>query len=294
MAGRYDTVTKRLLEIRPSDWVRLLGFPEGPVSLVDADLSTVSLAADRLIRVDAATPYVLHNELESGHHTHEAPRRMLTYNAIVGGKTGLPVLSTVFVLRRESNSPRLTGTYHARRPDGSAYLTFEYGVVRVWELNVTEVLSGGVSTLPFAPIADVPRDALPAVVREMERRIDAEVPDEYQAGELWVATYVLLGLKYEKPFNAQLLKGVRRMKESVTYQAILEEGRVEGLVEGELREARRILLRVGAKRLGEPAEVVSARIQAVESREELETLIERVAEVESWGELFGEVGEAEG
>jgi len=41
---------------------------------------------------------------------------------------------------------------------------------------------------------------------------------------LWTATYVLMGLKYPSAFTEQLLRGVRQMKESVTYQAILAEG----------------------------------------------------------------------
>ena len=57
------------------------------------------------------------------------------------------------------------------------------------------------------------------------------------------------------------------MKESTTYQAILREGlqqgrqkgRQEGLAEGAVTEARKLLLRLGSKKLGRP----SARTQAV-------------------------------
>jgi predicted transposase YdaD len=51
-----------------------------------------------------------------------------------------------------------------------------------------------------------------------------------------------------------LLKGVRNMKESVTYQAILREGkakgRAQGKAEGKLEEAMRMLVRQGRKRFG--------------------------------------------
>ncbi len=85
--------------------------------------------------------------------------------------------------------------------------------------------------LLLALLSDVPPDALPDVVRQMEQRIDAEAPDE--AAILWTSAYVLMGLRYSPDFAAQLLKGVRAMKESSTYQAILEEGEELGRVVGE-------------------------------------------------------------
>lgn len=72
------------------------------------------------------------------------------------------------------------------------------------------------------------------------------------------------------------------MKESATYQAIIEEGRLEGRVEGEMQA----VLRLGAKRLGEPSAAVRAALAAIDSAERLETLLDRLMEVESWEELL--------
>ena len=67
MSKPYDAVTKRLIEMRPADWVAFLGLPPGEVSLVDADLSTITFYADPIIRVDSPDrSYLVHNELESG------------------------------------------------------------------------------------------------------------------------------------------------------------------------------------------------------------------------------------
>ena len=57
-------------------------------------------------------------------------------------------------------------------------------------------------------------------MRRMAARLEQETPAR-DAGELWVATYTLLGLRYTRDEAAQLLRGVRNMRESVTYQAIL-------------------------------------------------------------------------
>ena len=57
------------------------------------------------------------------------------------------------------------------------------------------------------------------------------------------------------------------MKESTTYQAILDEGRAEGeakgRAEGRAEGERLLLLRLGRERLGEPAAAVAAAIEAI-------------------------------
>jgi predicted transposase YdaD len=299
MSKPYDAATKRLLELRPTDWVALLGLPAGPVTLVDADLSTVTAAADRMVRVDVpapAGPYLFHAELESGHGTAQVPARLLGYNVLGTEKFGLPVTSAVFLLRKEANSPLLTGRLSRTGPDGEPYLTFRYRVVRVWRLDPESLLrDGGLATLPLAPIADVPRREVPAVLRRMEARIEAEARDAQEAGELLTASFVLMGLRFERPFIEQVMRGVRGMRESVTYQAILEEGvlrgREEGRGEGELTEARRMIVLAGRRRLGEPSPVVSAALEQIASRERLEALMVRLVEhpdsVETWEELLG-------
>ena len=82
------------------------------------------------------------------------------------------------------------------------------------------------------------------------------------------------------------------MKESSTYQAILAEGRAEGEARGEARgkadEARRLLLRIGSKRLGPPDAQAEAAIAALDSVERLEQMADRLLEVESWNELLAE------
>ena len=164
-------------------------------------------------------------------------------------------------------------------------MDFRYRVVRVWEKTAESVLAGPLGTLPLAPLADVATEALPGVIRRMQERIGREATPT-NAGDLWAETFVLMGLRYPPDFTGQLLKGVRQMKESSTYQAILEEGMVEGMVRGKAEEARRLLLRLGAKRFGEPDAHTQATIEAIGSVERLEKLVERVLEAESWKELL--------
>lgn len=87
------------------------------------------------------------------------------------------------------------------------------------------------------------------------------------------------------------------MKESVTYQAILQvgkekgkaEGISEGLEEGLLTEARNLVLRLGGKRYGAADARVVSLLLGIDSLEQLEQLAERLLEAESWQELLNDV-----
>ena len=125
----------------------------------------------------------------------------------------------------------MTGLLQHRWPDGLLYHEFRYNVVRTWERPADEILAGGLATLPLAPLAKVKENELPAVIQAMRQRLDREAT-RGQAGMLWTATYVLMGLTYSDELIDRLLEGVQSMKESVTYQKILREGLAKGLVEG--------------------------------------------------------------
>lgn len=100
---------------------------------------------------------------------------------------------------------------------------------------------------------------------------------------MWAAAYTLFGLRYPVALGEQLMQGVRRMRESVTYQAILEEGRVEGRAE----EARRLILLLGERRFGPPGSRTRAALEAMADPERLEALGRRLLDVATWDELLG-------
>ena len=302
MSKPYDAVTKRLIELRPADWVHFLRLPLGPVSLVDADLSTISVYADRLIQVDATIPYLVHNELESGKDTATVPLRLFHYNTLAVYKLRLPVVSTVFLLHKESNSPQITGRFEVTGPDGLPYVSFQYNVVRVWQLNVDELLTGDLGTLPLAPISAVRPADIPRVIQTMQARIDSEASNDAEAAELWTATNILMGLRYNNTFKAQMLRGVRRMRESITYKEILDEGRIEGLkegrieglregkvegkIEGKIEGERRTLLLQGTRRFGEPSDEQRSRIESAATSEQLEVWLLTLLTANNWDEVL--------
>jgi len=96
MAKRYGAAIKQLVEQHPADWITFIGLPPGRVEVVDADLSAVSPAADKVIRVEAAEPYIAHLEFQASSDI-EFDRRMLMYNALLRWRHKLPVKSVAVV-----------------------------------------------------------------------------------------------------------------------------------------------------------------------------------------------------
>jgi len=189
------------------------------------------------------------------------------------------VQSVVVLLRREADGPNLSGLLQDHLPSGVRYHEFLYNVVRVWERPAEEILAGDIATLPLAPIASVSSAELPGLIRRMEDRLKREATPA-EATDSWAATYLLMGLVYPENVAKALLRGVRNMKESTTYQAILRAGRAEGKAE----EAKRILLRLGRKRLGPPKAAIKAKIEAITDLDRLEQLTDRVLDAKSWAE----------
>ena len=100
-----------------------------------------------------------------------------------------------------------------------------------------------------------------------------------------------------KPFDAtakDLLQGVGEMdilgihaiEDSSIYRKALAEGMAKGINQGVAQQAKRILMRMGQKRLGPPEAGVVATIEDITDRERAEALIERLEEVSSWEELL--------
>jgi predicted transposase YdaD len=214
------------------------------------------------------------------------------------------VRSVVVLLRPQADSPALTGLRQRGFPKELPYNVFGYRVIRVWQIAPELLLAGGLGTLPLAPICAVTEGELPGIIKQLEQRFERREVRRI-AGQLWAATYILLGLRHSPAVAQALLQGVLSMKESSTYQAILheglqagrqkglqeglQEGLREGLVEGAVKEARKLLLRLGSKQLGSPSARTKAALTKINDLGRLEALIERLGKVESWHALMADM-----
>jgi len=95
----YDATTKSLIEVAPEDWLELIGWKRrGPVEVINADLSTVTRMADKVIRVGGRAPAVVHFELQSGHDS-DLAYRLLSYHGMLVERHRLPVRTVLVLLR---------------------------------------------------------------------------------------------------------------------------------------------------------------------------------------------------
>lgn len=285
MAKPFDATTKYLVESNPGAWLAYLGLPaSGPASVVNPELSTIAAEADHVLRVEGPSPWLLHLEFQASHDA-ALPQRLLRYNVLVSSRHEAPVWSIVVLLRQAADGPGLSGAAEQRLPWGDLAHTFRYGVMRLWRQPLERALSGGLTTLPLAPLTDEAQPVLPEVIRRLDERISREA-DPAEAATLWTATYLLLGLRHSREVANRLLQGVRAMRESSTYQAILLEGEEKGRAEGRVEEARNILRMLGEDRLGQPDALTSAAIDSLTDVERIEALTRRLLRVSSWAELL--------
>jgi len=291
MSKPFDATTKELIESDPRAWLELLlGRRLERVRTLNVDLSTITAEGDSVISVEDAKPWLVHIEFQSGYDP-SLPLRLQRYNVLVNYRHRLPVQSVALLLCRNADGPALSGLLQQSLPDGLVYHEFRYNVVRTWERPCSEILAGGLATLPLAPLGNVKVEDLPAVIQAMQQRLEREATKS-EAQTLWMATYLLMGLKYSNELIDRLLEGVQTMKESVTYQKILREGLAEGravgLAVGRAEEAKKILRRQGSKRFGKPDPAIDAVIDSTSDLERLEQLVDRILDVQSWDELLDE------
>ncbi|RUL88909.1 RpnC/YadD family protein [Tautonia sociabilis] len=290
----YDATVKKLLEADPASWLRLLlGREAGPARLLNADLATVVSEADEILQVESEPPWLVHVEFQSSHDP-ALPLRLQRYNLLVRYRHGLPVQSIAFLLRREADGPGLTGELRHLLPDGRENHRFRFDVLRAWELPLDLLLSGGLGTLPLAPLSDEAAADLPVVLREVHDRLRRDAGRE--ANDFWLATFLLMGLKYDPETLKRMTAMSKILEDSLSYRMIvdkgraegLQAGRAEGLQAGRAEGVRQTLIRLGTKRFGPPDEETAAAITAIADVERLQSLCERTLEVNGWEALLSE------
>jgi predicted transposase YdaD len=287
--GPFDTTLRHLIQAYPDDWISFLGLAEpGKVDVIDANVSTVTAEVDKVMGVGGATPWLVHLEFQSSYDP-TMGQRLVRYNAMLHVQHQLPVETVLVLLRASADGLSLSGEYRVVIPGRSPYLTFTYNVRRIWQEPATELLAGALGTLPLAPLGDVTPDALPRLLRVMDDRYAHEATVA-EAAHLRVVTYTLLGLRYPPAIADQLMPGIRNMRDSATYMAIVEEGlvrgRAEGRVEGRVEEARELLVELGTRRFGPPNARTSAALAAIGDHERLHALVARLFDAAGWDDLL--------
>ena len=285
MTKPYDAAMKQLLDDFAIDWVDWLaprfGLPATvDVEPLDVDLSTVQVSADKVFRLKPPAEGLLHIEPQSSWDGGLADRIQL-YNSLLHDRYGGPVYSVALLLRREANATAVTGSLIRKFHDGREYLRFEYEVIRVWELPAEPLMNGGFGELPLALLTDEATGRLKEFVERIDRKMRDANLSENDRQTVLTSGYILLGMRYDDGTIRSAYTGVTGMKESTTYQAILKEGRQEGLQEGKVIFAHDLLVGILKKRFGNLPAGVQERINSVSDPVRLEAAVHQAYQVAS-------------
>jgi predicted transposase YdaD len=275
MAKAFDATLKQLLDTFAADWLTWLGPRIGlpadvAVDPLDVDLSTVQYAADKVFRLLPPANGLLHIEPQSSWDGDLADR-IHVYSTLLYERYKVPIYSVLLLLRKDANSPNLTGILTRAYDDGHCYLRFEYGVIRVWELPCEPLLESGPGTAPLALLTDEAEGQLRKIVTLIDQRMRSEKASQKTRKLVLTSGFILLGLRYNEDEIRDAFLGVQGMKESTTYQAILREGREEE----RLAARRETLLAVLEERFPEVPSDVRTRIEKFQDLAELQAAIRR-------------------
>src|SRR5581483_5296446 len=270
----FDATLKQLVQAHPRDWLAAFHVPaDAPVEVLTPDLSTVSRFADTVLRVGDRG--IFHLDFQSGPDA-ALPRRLLLYNALLHEAYAVPVHTAVVLLRPGAGGAGLRGAVNYQMVPRRGRMEFRFEVIRLWQRPAEELLAGGLGVIPLAPLGRLPAGARPpaglaGVVERLVERVTREASPTDAAG-LLSAAFILTGLRVPRPQGVELFRRVREMRESSTYQAILDEGREEGA----LREVRKIVLGQGGRKFGAPEPAVEAAVQAISDLARLERMSVRL------------------
>ena len=135
MSKPYDSGVRVLIEQYLPDWLALAPRKaQGPVRVIDSDLSTITAEADKVVYVEDATPWILHLEPQANWDG-SLEKRLSWYNELLSYKHDCPVHTAVVLLRRQADTPRLTGEWIRQFSGEPPYHVFRYQVIRVWQLS---------------------------------------------------------------------------------------------------------------------------------------------------------------
>jgi hypothetical protein len=280
----FDATLKDLARDYPADFLTAFDQPPaGPLRLLNVDLSTVTTSADLVAGLGEPLEEVVHIDFQSSPAAWKHAD-VLVYNALLYATYHVPIHSIVVLLRPRAAHANLNGRVsYSRRPERGS-MNFSFEVVPLWERRAGDLLAGALGITPLAMLGALPegaeeQDGLATVAQRLIERLEREAPPA-QARKLLTSAFVLTGMRVKRSVARQIFRGVRAMRDSDTYLAILDEGREE--------EAKDIILRQGQKRFGPADEATNARLNGITDLARLNQLIDRLfdATATNWQDLL--------
>jgi predicted transposase YdaD len=274
----YDATFKILVDHSPRDWARYLSSATEEIAApVDTTLHETKEVVDRLLRVEhLGCEFILHVEFHAGHSGNAIPSRLFHYNAAVMKRHALTTLSCVLILRKEADSPSISGGFvRSIEPFGDIH-SFRYHPIRLWKEPFDRFLIPGSSLAVAGVLADFGALSLEEAGVEIRSCIDA-VSDLDERERLLEHAISLAGLR----FNDEQAESMFGRKISV-----LEKYSVT--LQGVIRRAEaRLLLATAEPVFGDPPQHILEKVNEANS-EKLLDWSRRLRTAQSWTELIAD------
>lgn len=275
--GRWDTRMKQLIGIKPQDFVSWLVPDAELVNELSEELHGRDLDTDKLYKIRLRGQLLLlHIEFQR-RSERKMDKRVWEYNVLATLAYGLPVLSFVIYLRKDSKIAESPVIWAA--PNGQEIHRFYFENIKLWEIDPNILRRKGlVGLFPLLPLTQA--GIRPEVVEEAIGRIQAEGGEA--APDLLSLIYLLAELVCEDDHDILWLD--RRfamlydvLQESKAYQKIKQEGLEEGLLrgrkEGELQALRQTILTIIQTRFPKIVRLAKKQTAVVDDPAVLQELI---------------------
>ena len=276
MQNSYDATFKVLVDHSPEDWAEFVfGSTIGLASPVDTSLHATKEVVDRLLRVESlGCEFIIHIEFHAGHSGNAIPNRLFHYNTAVMKRYSLTTLSSVLILRKEADSPAISGGFvRSIEPFGDIH-SFRYHPICLWKEPLDRFLIPGSSLAVAGVLSDFGALSLEEAGVEIRTCIDA-LSDLDERERLLEHAISLAGLR----FNDEQAESMFGRKISV-----LEKYSVT--LQGVIRRAEaRLLLASAGQIFGTPPPQIIEKVDEATSEKLLAWTI-RLRTAQSWSDLI--------
>ena len=231
--AKIDIPSKRLIQIRPEDWVKLLvpGCKSEWISEMKTEkIPKIESRLDSLFWVESPDgPYILNIEPQ-GYKDKAMPARMLRYRADIWEYT----------MSKDKSTPRINQAVIFYFPEhdnekntlnddwqGNITIDYNYSVIKIWELKKDLIINQKLYGLyPLLPLMEIEKSEMPEdIIKKTVNAIDT-VEDATLKADLMAAMSILASYKFS---DYLLKKYVRReiLMGSPLYNEWMEEERKE-------------------------------------------------------------------
>lgn len=280
---KIDIPTKRLIQIRPDDWVKaILPEYEGAVvaEMKPDKVPRTESKLDSLFWVQKGEKQFILNLEPQGYLDPAMPARMLRYRSDVWEYTiskGLmtPSIKQVvifFYSHHDNRRNTLDDVWGNRRT-----LDFEYEVVRVWEMKRQPVIENKLLGLyPLLPLMEQAPEDTPDSVIETTVKVIEDVEEPHLRADLLAVMSILAGEKFSKEL---VKKYIRR--EMLMSSPLFEEWVKEEREEAANLKTRKNIIEVLVERFDIVPKAIREDVMTVRDKEILDELFRKAIKIPS-------------